>query len=226
MSESEPANEFESRDISAVYRYYDYINDAKGNASTAIMAITELLEHLPAAVDLSLEQVFNAELYEQLYQIDPRAMNEKLALLPLLYIGPRLEQSNCLVSELLEWYNDVVKMILVRTKDKHGPICLTYDEANSQHFMCENSVVCPHRFLSRYLSGDAWMPDFAEQQYQTNPARAHAITVDKLTIGQKYGCILPIDHDTMRSVYENAYQSHIDDIVQQEMQDIDSFNLK
>lgn len=118
VGESEPSSELENNEPSAVYRYYDYVATAEGNAATVLMALSELLDHLPAKIHLPIDMLFDVEAYEQSYQADPRATCEALSLMPLRYISPRLEQSDCPVDELRAWYDDVVKKIIYQTKKR------------------------------------------------------------------------------------------------------------
>lgn len=214
MSESDPSNESERDEPSAVYRYYDYISSAEGNSSTVFIAISELLEHLPQKVDVSVEQVFDTQAYDALCQIDPRAADEKLALVPLRYIGPQLERSTCSSDEIDNWYDDVVKRIVHQTKRDHDFGCLSDRDIHPYNFMCGDSTDCPQRFLEDFLSKDAWMPDFGSRQYCLYPDRVRAITEAKLAIGEKYGIFTEAFAQATLQMYEKEYDQYITDLVQ------------
>lgn len=206
MNETDPGAEHEPELMSAVKRYYTDVYYAENDYATIVMALHSLLENLPFTTDMQINTFANSEYMTTEHELenDPRIATEKLALLPLFYFGPQLEQSSCTTDEIKDWYNDAVNGVRLLTQDDHDTICL--ENRSTTHHMCAKSTVCPQRFMEAFLSIDLMEPDFDWYMYDIDPERTYTIAANKLQVGVKQGILLPTEADAIEAKYVMQYR--------------------
>lgn len=208
MSEQGPAGEYESKPMSAVKRYYNDVTHTVRNSVSGLMALDRLVESLPPTVGVTFESLISESEFmpsEDNYDLDLRDAKEGLLLLPIESIGPKLEESDMPVNEVREWYEDAFKGIKSATRVEHGIDCSTIYRGQP-HLMCEDSIVCPQRYLEYYIKNNTRLPMFKSKMYQERPRRTHAITIDKIKLGVEYGILTDESAKTLIEHYELLYQ--------------------
>jgi hypothetical protein len=139
--------------------------------------------------------------FDEEFDENPRIAKEKMVLLPFDYLGKALEDSDRSADYVKSWYTDAVVGALAIISKDHSMVC-TRNRANHNYLMCDQSAVCPQRYLEQYLVGDSLLPIFNRQMYSNHPWRARQITIDKLHLGVNNEVLLPIDADTLETRYE------------------------
>ena len=208
MSEQDPSAEYEPKPMSAVKRYYNDVTHTVRNNVAGLMAVSRLVESLPPVMGITVESLIRESEFmpsEDNYELDLRDAKEGLLLLPIESIGPKLEESDMPVNEVREWYEDAIKGIKGAIRVEHGMDCSTIYRGQP-HLMCEDSIVCPQRYLEYYIKNNTRLPMFNSKLYQERPRRTHAITIDKIQLGAQYGILTNESAKTLTDHYELLFQ--------------------
>lgn len=215
MSNNEQYNEQERPPMSAVWRYYNDLRYSENNLSTITMAVHELFEGLPFRSDLKFDSVFDTEFIEHELDSEPRIAMEMLAMMPFMYIGPRLEKSNSSPQYVKEWYTDATKGLIMLTKEDHDVACLESDEGSLRHIKCDSSAHCPHRFLERYLTDDVWLADFTDKRYLKDPLQTMSVAMIKMQVAKECQVVLSAYGETALRIYSDQCQAYFDQMINQ-----------
>ena len=174
----------------------------------AVLALDRLLDELPYESSYTIDRLskIGALPSADMYELQPRLASEELALTPLLYLGQELEQSQCSLKQVADWYSGVVSGINRIAKTGHSKECYDYDNGSAAHTMCQNSYFCPNRIMDAYLSEDIRDLRFDEQMYESDPARKHDIALLKAQIGQHHGILILKDSNDWMISYNAAFQ--------------------
>lgn len=210
MSESESRSESEYVPMSPVIRYYNDINLAAMSETSVVMALDNLVSSFPVEPATVFQKLRDSEYMPFDWEIehDRVVAKEKLAILPLCVLGPQLEDSDCDLDELKEWYRDSLRGIRMVTQDIHTRDCLSA-YAESTHEMCDYSTTCPQRFMEHFLLHPAKIPDFSKDIYKTAPKREFTIVKNKLTLAMRQDILTFIEHEMLMEKYTAQYDSYM-----------------
>jgi hypothetical protein len=205
MSEQPPEREYNPSMISPIRRYYFDVQHTVDTKTDAIMAMSRLTDSLPAEADISVDAIIGQQgmPFDWEYDHDLRIAKEKLAVLPLLVVGPKMDESYISPSEVKDWYYDAIRGVKSLVKDEHTANCLEHEM--DWHFMCESSTDCPIIIAKRYLLKDTEMPDFSSKMYERNFSRGFEIATAKLAIGVEYGLLDGDAKTNLLEAYKKMY---------------------
>lgn len=213
MSDNEHYSEQERPPMSPTRRYYNDLYYCENNLSTITMAAHELFEGLPFESDLKFDKVFDADFIEYELESEPRIAMELLAMMPFMYIGPRLEKSNSSTPYIKDWYMDATKGLIMLTKQDHDVACLESDGGTVNHIECEKSAHCPHRFLERYLTDDVWYADFDDKRYENDAMQTMAMAAVKMQVAIECQVVLAAYGETALATYNDKCQEYFDRMI-------------
>lgn len=222
MADSESYYEQSPQPPTPVAEYYTDLYYSRGDSKAIVIALTKLFDTLPATIDLTIDDVFDAAFVEYELGVEPRIAGEAFALLPFAKIGPRLDDSNCPLEVLKQWYIDATYGTLQMTRQTHADACYESDGGTVRHMACGDSSICPRRFLERFLTDDAYIPDFSDTRYQRNPARTMQLAKHKLKAALECKIILPEFYDVTVKAYEKKCERYVMELVHRIRSDIDN----
>lgn len=205
MSEQPPEREHNPSLISPIRRYYFDVERTVDDKTNAIMAMLRLTDSLPPEIDLNIESIISSEgmPFEWEYDHDLRIAKEKLAILPLIVIGPQLDSSYCSPNKIRNWYGDAIRGMKMLTKDYHDNSCL--ESEVDWHRMCASSTDCPILILKRYLIQDTIAPDFTMKMYEDDHKRGFQVATTKLITGFEQGLLGEDTRDNLLEEYKKQY---------------------
>lgn len=182
MNESDAYHEHEHQERNALERYYHSVYDPNLSEGSLVIALDCLIESLPYDSALSLASFRDGILYPTDYdlEVEPRIAKEKLAILPLAYIGPELERRGASPEVIRQWHMDAVKGVRLVSRDEHTDEC--HRDSCQEHMMCQKSAICPRRFLERYLTDAVVLADFASLEYMEDRERMYKVAIAKLNV--------------------------------------------
>jgi hypothetical protein len=209
MSESQPKDESEYVPLSPVMRYYNDINATMSEVSI-VMAMDNLVDSLPIETATMFQTLRESAYMPFDWEIehDQVIAKEKLAMLPLYAIGPELENSDCDLDDLKEWYRDSLRGIRMVTQDIHTKDCLSA-YTDPTHEMCDFSTTCPQRSMQYFLLHSAKTPDFSKDIYKTAPKREFTIVKDKLALAMSQSIISFDMHEILVGRYAAQYNTYM-----------------
>jgi hypothetical protein len=205
MSEQPHERDEQPPVISPIRRYYFDLDRTVDDVTKTVDAMSRLVDSLPMDIDTNIDDIMRDHRvpFDWEYDYDLRIAKEKLAYLPLIVIGPQLDNSNYPVVELGKWYSDALRGINDLTKETHDDRCL---ESESQwHFLCEHSTDCPLLIAKGYLLHDTVMPNFANKMYQDDHRRAFQVATTKLGVCTQQGLIEPEERGVILEEYKKKY---------------------
>jgi hypothetical protein len=208
MSEQPPEREHNSPQISPIRKYYFDVERTVDCKTDAVMAMSRLIDSLPSELDITIDSITSHEgmPFDWEYDHDLRIAKEKLAILPLLVVGPQLDESSISSSDLKEWYDDAIRGIKFSVKEDHTTKCLEHEA--DWNCMCESSTYCPVITAKKYLLQDAEMPDFSSKMYENNLSRGFEIATAKLAIGVEYELLEGEARINLLEEYKKMYIRH------------------
>ncbi|MET0980212.1 MAG: hypothetical protein ABWX90_03085 [Candidatus Saccharimonadales bacterium] len=210
MSESQPKDESEYVTLSPVMRYYNDINLATMSEDLIVTSLDNLIDNVPAEKTTMFQAIRESAYmpFDWEIEYDRIIAKEKLALLPLYVVGPELENSNCDLDDLKEWYRDSLRGIRMVTRDIHTNDCLSKHTAPT-HEMCDFSTTCPLRSMKYFLLQAAKTPDFSKDIYKTAPKREFTIVKDKLALAMSQSIINFDMHEILMDRYSTQYNAYM-----------------
>jgi hypothetical protein len=215
MTDHEPSSEREpTEQLAAKYYYFD-LQVIDRSYQSMIMAIDRLLDAMPLAVPLTVDEVCENVLVPSAIELDEneREALEKLAIFPLGYLGPKLEQSGLSPQdgqsrlstvELQRWYEAGIRGLRRNNDEFHDNVCI--DETDLTHMKCFISDTCPYRFAQRFLADDVMQPDFSALAYLDDPERARTIALNKFHLAVKYKYVGASDAQRFEAGYIAKYE--------------------
>ncbi|MET0980369.1 MAG: hypothetical protein ABWX90_03875 [Candidatus Saccharimonadales bacterium] len=208
MSEQPPDREHEPSQMSPVRKYYFDVEQTVDGETDAVMAMARLIDSLPLEIDITVDSIAShpGMPSDWEYDHDLRIAKEKLAILPLLVIGPQLDESSVSPSDIKGWYDDVIGGIEYVAKDDHSLKCLACE--TDWGGMCDSSAECPVIITKKYLLQGAEMPDFFSKMYGANPSRGFEITIAKIAISVEYGLLKATSSIDLLEEYREKYERH------------------
>lgn len=205
MSEQPHEREYQPPVISPIRRYYFDVDRTVDDVQKTVMAMSRLIDSLPSEIDANLDDIMrnNRVPLDWEYDYDPRIAKEKLAIVPLLVVGPQLDNSSIPVDELRQWYDDLLRGMQALTKDAHDERCLKFE--SGWHFLCDSSTECPIRIAKQYLIHDTVMPNFTNKMYQDDHKRAFQVATTKLSVCTQQGLLQPETRVSILEEYKKKY---------------------
>jgi hypothetical protein len=225
MADSESSHEQSRHSRSAVTEYYKDLQYSRGDSKAIVIALQKLFDQLPAEIDLTIDDVFDAAFMDYELAIEPRIAGEMLAILPLAQLGPQLEVSDCPPEKLQQWYAEATLGALVLTGQTHSEACYERGKGTMRQMACEHSAVCPRIFLERFLTDDAFIPDFEEERYLHSPVRTMQLAFGKLQVAKETKVSLPWFCEITAKKYEEQCEPYIAPIIAQVHDDVDNMIL-
>jgi hypothetical protein len=225
MTDRSPHHEQFPESPRAAYVYYKDLYYSSGESGAIVIALQKLFDQLPAAIDLTIDAVYDTAFMEYELAVEPRIAGEMLAMLPFARIGPKLEDSDCSPEVLKQWYADATRGMLQLTKDTHSEACYEIGRGTVQHMACEHSSICPRLFLERFLTDDAFIANFDDDRYARNAARTMQLARYKLQVAKDNRVSLPSFCDTTLQKYEEGCEQYIAYLMSLMSDDIDNMSL-
>jgi hypothetical protein len=225
MTDRSPHHEQFPESPRAAYVYYKDLYYSSGESGAIVIALQKLFDQLPAAIDLTIDAVYDTAFMEYELAVEPRIAGEMLAMLPFSRIGPKLEGSDCPPEALQQWYADATRGMLQLTKDTHSEICYESGKGTVRHMACEHSSICPRLFLERFLTDDAFIANFDDDRYVRNAPRTMQLARYKLQVAKDNRVSLPSFCDTTLQKYEEGCEQYIAYLMSLMSDDIDNMSL-
>lgn len=225
MADNESNYEPSLQPRSAATEYYKDLYYSRGESNAIVIALTKLLDKLPAPLNLKIEDVYDVAFTEYELSVEPRIAGEKLALLPFTHIGPLLDESDCPLEVVKQWYADATQGTLQLTNQTHSEICFESGRDTMKHMACEHSSICPRIFLERFLTDDAFFPDFDDERYQRNLARTMQLVRCKTEVAKDCRVALPLFCDAKLKAYDEHYNEYVAELMRQIGSDVDNLTF-
>lgn len=162
------------------------------------------------------------------YEIDQVSAVEKVALMPLLHLGPYIESRSRSLDELRElmtqddnndrmidvrdielWYTAAVSGIARIISERHGEKCLVRSYKNQPH-TCARSKSCPYKLVRNYLSYEAVESTEQAVEYEYDPSHRAAIMLGKFAAGALSQFFTSHEEDVMTQSLKTDVRSRFD----------------
>lgn len=144
------------------------------------MAVTRFVDNA-SDTEATEELARHFLLHENASPAERKALLERLAVFPIIDMGPILESTHT-PDEIRLMYTDGVVAMKELLKNYHDDTCVTNDLFAEP--ACENSSTCPLRTTAAYLLHGVYDREFDNLDYMVDPVRSRQLALAKAMVAR------------------------------------------